>query len=222
MNRRGRGCEDVGVKRTGVVAALLAIVAAGCGGGSSSPGSTDNIRAQVVDYAKLHGAVPIQHDPKPTFRLVDTAGHPYDIRRQTEGYATLLYFGYTHCPDECPTTMATLASAMHQLDAADHADVQVVFVTTDPARDTGPVIRRWLDRFDPDFTGLTGPLPAILKIARRVGVPVEKGKRLPSGGYDMTHGTQVLGMNGSHDVPVVWTLGTTAPEFAHDIHQLLS
>jgi protein SCO1/2 len=95
-------------------------------------------------------------------------------------------------------------------------------VTTDPTRDTGPVIRHWLDRFDPHFTGLTGPLSTILKVARQVGVPVAKGKRLPSGGYDITHGTQVLGMNGSHNVPVVWTLGTTAPEFASDIHQLLS
>jgi protein SCO1 len=69
---------------------------------------------------------------------------------------------------------------------------------------------------------VTGPLPTILKVASKVGVPVAKGKRLPSGGYDITHGTQVLGMDGSHKVPVVWTLGTTAPEFAHDIHQLLS
>ena len=59
-------------------------------------------------------------------------------------------------------------------------------------------------------------------VARQVGVPVAKGRRLPSGGYDITHGTQVLGVNGAHDVPVVWTLGTTAPEFASDIHQLLS
>jgi protein SCO1/2 len=51
---------------------------------------------------------------------------------------------------------------------------------------------------------------------------VLKGKRLPSGGYDVTHGTQVLAVDGKNTVPVVWTLGTTAPEFAHDIHQLLS
>jgi protein SCO1/2 len=84
------------------------------------------------------------------------------------------------------------------------------------------VIRRWLDKFDPDFTGLTGPLPTIKRIAREVGVPVAKGRRLPSGGYDVSHGTQVLGMAGSHTVHVAWTLGTTAPELARDIHQLLS
>jgi protein SCO1/2 len=118
--------------------------------------------------------------------------------------------------------MATLASAMLQLDDSDRANVQVVFVTTDPARDTGPVVRRWLDHFDSDFVGVTGPLPTLKRVAEQVGVPVAKGRRLPSGGYDVTHGTQVLGLDGSDKIPVAWTLGTTAPEFAHDIHQLLS
>jgi protein SCO1 len=158
----------------------------------------------------------------PATGLTDTAGRPFSLADSTHQRLTLLFFGYTHCPDECPTTMATLASALLQLDAADRDRVQVVFVTTDPARDTGPVIRHWLDRFDPAFVGLTGPLPRITTVATAVGVPVLKGKRLASGGYDVTHGTQVLAVDGKNTVPVVWTIGTTAPEFAHDIHQLLS
>jgi protein SCO1/2 len=110
---------------------------------------------------------------------------------------------------------------MLQLDSADRDNVQVVFVTTDPARDTGPVIRTWLNHFSSSFVGVTGPLPTIKKVATAVGVPIAKGRRLPSGGYDVTHGTQVLGIDANNNVPVVWTLGTTAPEFAHDIHQLL-
>ncbi len=55
-----------------------------------------------------------------------------------------------------------------------------------------------------------------------MGVAIEKGRRLPSGGYDVTHGTQVLALDGTNTVPVVWTIGATAPEFAHHIHQLLS
>jgi protein SCO1/2 len=168
------------------------------------------------------GAVLHQPYRAPATELTDTSGHPFSLAGSTHQRLTLIFFGYTHCPDECPTTMATLASAMLQLDAADRADVQVVYVTTDPARDTGPVIREWLDHFSKDFVGLTGPLPTIKRVAEQVGVPVEKGRRLPSGGYDVTHGTQVLGMDGSNKIPVVWTLGTTAPEFAHDIHQLLS
>jgi protein SCO1/2 len=118
--------------------------------------------------------------------------------------------------------MTTIAAALLQLDDADLQNVQVVFVTTDPARDTPPVIRHWLDRFSSSFVGLSGSLPTIERVATDVGVPVAKGRRLPSGGYDVTHGTQVLGLDGKNQIPVVWTLGTTAPEFAHDIHQLLS
>ena len=158
----------------------------------------------------------------PATPLTDTDGSSFSLENSTDKRMTLLFFGYTHCPDECPTTMATLASAMLQLDQSDRQNVQVVFVTTDPARDTESVIRHWLDRFDPSFVGLTGSLPTITKVATAVGVPILKGKRLPSGGYDVTHGTQVLAVDGKNTVPVVWTLGTTAPEFAHDIHQLLS
>jgi protein SCO1/2 len=194
--------------RSRIAVLLLAVIAlAGC---SSSAAS------------EFTGAVLHRPYHAPDTRLSDTKGHPYSLATSTDHRLTLVFFGYTHCPDECPTTMATLASAMLQLDAADRANVQVVFVTTDPARDTGPVIRHWLDRFDPSFVGLTGSLPTITKVATDVGVPVLKGKRLPSGGYDVTHGTQVLAVDGKNTVPVVWTLGTTAPEFAHDIHQLLS
>lgn len=167
------------------------------------------------------GAVLHQKYHVPATELTDTEGHPYSLAKDTHKPLTLVFFGYTHCPDECPTTMATLASAMLQLDAADRSKVQVVFVTTDPARDTGPVIRAWLNHFSSSFIGVTGPLPTITKVATAVGVPIAKGRRLPSGGYDVTHGTQVLGVDANNNVPVVWTLGTTAPEFAHDIHQLL-
>lgn len=158
----------------------------------------------------------------PATRLTDTEGRPFSLAGSTDKRLTLIFFGYTHCPDECPTTMATLASAMLQLDDSDGRNVQVVFITTDPARDTGPVIRHWLDHFSSSFVGVTGPLPRIKRVGDDLGVPIAKGRRLPSGGYDVMHGTQVLGMDGKNQVPVVWTLGTTAPEFAHDIHQLLS
>jgi protein SCO1/2 len=192
-----------------VVALLLlaAVALAGCAKSSAS---------------ELTGAVLHRKYHAPATELTDTEGRPFSLASSTDKRLTLVFFGYTHCPDECPTTMATLASAMLQLDAADRDDVQVVFVTTDPARDTGPVIRHWLDRFDPSFVGVTGPLPRIKHVATALGVPVAHGRRLPSGGYDVTHGTQVLALDGTNTVPVVWTIGATAPQFASDIHQLLS
>ncbi len=186
---------------------LLVLAVAGC-----SKSSADTFTGAVL-HQKYHA---------PATMMTDTDGQPYSLASSTDHRLTLIFFGYTHCPDECPTTMATLASAMLQLDKADRDNVQVVFVTTDPARDTGPVIRQWLDRFDPAFVGVTAPLPTIKHVATTMGVPIAKGRRLPSGGYDVTHGTQVLALDGSNTVPVVWTLGATAPELAHDIHQLLS
>src|SRR6185437_7268804 len=157
------------------LALVMGIALAGC-----SKSSADTFSGAVL-HVPYH---------VPSTRLTDTEGRPYSLATSTTKRLTLLFFGYTHCPDECPTTMATLASAMLQLDDADRANVQVVFVTTDPARDTGPVIRSWLDHFDDDFVGATGPLPTIKRVAERVGVPIEKSPRLPSGGYDVTHGTQ--------------------------------
>jgi protein SCO1 len=196
--------------RSALLVALSLVMGAALA--SCSKSSADTFSGAVL-HAPYH---------VPATRLVDTDGRPYSLAANTTKRLTLLFFGYTHCPDECPTTMATLASAMLQLDEADRANVQVVFVTTDPARDTGPVIRSWLDHFSSAFVGVTGPLNTIKTVATDVGVPVAKGRRLPSGGYDVSHGTQVLGVDGKNTVPVVWTLGTTAPEFAHDIHQLLN
>lgn len=190
-----------------VAALVLAPVLSGCA----------QSHADTFAGAVLHRPYTV-----PVTSLTDTDGKPFSLARSTHRRLTLVFFGYTHCPDECPTTMATLASAMLQLDDADRAHVQVVFVTTDPARDTGPVLRHWLDHFSSSFVGLTGPLRRIKTIATDLGVPVAKGRRLASGGYDVTHGTQVLAVDGKNTVPVVWTLGTTAPEFAHDLHQLLS
>jgi protein SCO1 len=172
--------------------------------------------------ASFRGAV--LHTPYvvPKTELTDMNGQPYSLVTDTTKRLTLLFFGYTNCPDECPATMAALASGMTRLDATDRADVAVVFVTTDPARDTGARLKQWLGRFDPTFLGVTGPLDTIKQVGESLGVPISKGKRLPSGGYDVTHGTQVLAIDGKNQVPVVWTLGTSGRQFADDIHHLLS
>ena len=96
-----------------------------------------------------------------------------------------------------------------------------MFVTTDPARDDEAALREYLDRFDPSFVGLTGPLPTIVDIGKDLAVAIEHGERLPGGGYDVAHGTAVLGIDSDDVVPIVWTQGTSATEFADDVHQLL-
>src|ERR1700733_3713586 len=94
--------------------------------------------------------------PKPRFTLTDTSGARFDLALKTQGYTTLLFFGYTHCPDMCPLQMAMIAQALKKIPAASADQFKVVFVTTDPERDTPKVLRSWLDHFDKRFIGLTG------------------------------------------------------------------
>ena len=153
--------------------------------------------------------------------LTDTDGQPYSLTTDTDARLTLVFFGYTHCPDICGTVMSNLASAVTRLDAADRKQVQVVFVTTDPARDDEQTLRHYLDHYDPDFLGLTGPLKDIVAVGDSVHVAIEKGQKLPSGGYEVVHGTTVIGIDHHDQVPVVWTEGTSAAQYAADIHSLL-
>ena len=80
--------------------------------------------------------------PKPRFVLTDTSGAPFDFWNRTRGTVTLLFFGYTYCPDQCPTHMANIGAALKKLPPGVAGQVQLIFVTTDPARDPPAVLRR--------------------------------------------------------------------------------
>ena len=193
-------------------AALAAVLLAASGCGGSASGDDAPFAGQVLEN-------PYQVDPAP---LTSTDGRSFSLADDTDARLTLVFFGYTHCPDICQVVMATLASAMQQLDDADRAHVQVVYVTTDPARDTEGALRSYLARLDPAFLGLTGDLDTIVQIGKTVAVGVSEGEKLPSGGYDVTHSTQILGIDSADEVPVYWSQDTTARQLASDIHTLLS
>src|SRR5215467_3592343 len=112
--------------------------------------------AQQGNTGPYRGGLVTPPLPKPAFVLTDTSGAPFDFRQKTDGYVTLLFFGYTYCPDQCPMHMANLGAALKKLPPAIAGQVKLVFVTTDPERDFPAVLRRWLDLFDPHFIGLTG------------------------------------------------------------------
>jgi protein SCO1 len=196
-----------------LVAAVLlgasALLLAGCGDDPSSGGDG------------FHGAVLDQPYVVPKTTLTDTDGEPYSLASDTDRPVTLVFFGYTHCPDICQVVMSTLASALTRLDEQDRDRVDVVFVTTDPARDDAHTLRTYLDRFDPSFIGLTGDRDTIIEIGKPLAVAVEKGQRLPSGGYEVAHSTQVTAIDESDRVPILWTQGTPSADFADDIHRLL-
>ncbi|MBD8869705.1 SCO family protein [Nocardioides sp. MJB4] len=157
----------------------------------------------------------------PAAELVDTEGEPYSLAAQTDRPLTLLFFGYTHCPDICQIVMSNIASALTRLDDAARDQVDVVFVTTDPARDDATVLRSYLDRFDPSFVGLTGDLRTIVEAGEEIGVLIDKGDRLPSGGFDIAHTDRVFAIDGDDEIPVLWGKETSAAQFAADITTIL-
>ena len=97
----------------------------------------------------------------------------------------------------------------------------MVFVTTDPARDTEQVLTTYLDHFDPTFVGLTGDLTDIQAVGKPFGVGMTQEDKMASGGYDVTHGTTITGVEPGGEAPVYWNQDTSSAEFASDIHQLL-
>jgi protein SCO1/2 len=154
--------------------------------------------------------------------LTDTAGQDYSLVDDTDKDLTLVFFGYTHCPDICQTVMANLTTAMTRLDERDRDRVDVVYVTTDPARDTESVLKRYLAHFDPEFIGLTGELQTIIDVAKPLGVGITQGERLPSGGYEVTHGATITGIDADDQGSVFWRESTSSADFAADIHRLLN
>ena len=191
-----------------LVAPLLLLTA--CGG-----------EAQSAD-GELHGTRLDPPFPVSSTPLTDTDGQPFSLTKDTDRPLTVVFFGYTKCPDICQTVMSNLASAMTRLDAADRDRVDVVLVTTDPARDTEAVLKTYLTHFDPTFVGLTGDLDTIVDVAKPLGVGITQGEKLPSGGYEITHGTTITGIDADDQGSVYWDEQTSSADFAADIHTLLN
>jgi protein SCO1 len=192
------------------VIGLLIAVLTGCSG-SSSASTGSSSKSGLTAATKL--PTPVN---APSFVLTDTSGASYDFKTKTAGHVTLLYFGYTNCPDVCPTTMADIAVALQQLGAS-ASGVTVVFVTTDPVRDTGPVIKAWLTHFNTAFVGLTGTQDAVDAAADSVGVPIEPPVREADGTYSVTHGAQVLAFSADGKARAVFLAGVGSDGYIHDL-----
>jgi protein SCO1 len=199
------------------VLAVAALATASCGNSGA-----DSVPVSGVQGPDNHGYTGTYLDAPyvvPDIALTDTAGEPYSVAT-AQTPLKLVFFGYTHCPDICQIVMSTVASAVTRLDAAERAKVQVLFVTTDPARDNEKVLRTYLDRLDPDFEGLTGKLASVIDLAKPLKVYIDKGQRLPSGGYEVEHTTYVFGVTGD-DARIAWAQDTSPATMAADIIRLL-
>jgi len=127
------------------------------------------------------------------FELLDHKGKSFS-RAQLLGRWTLVFFGFTHCPDICPTTMVELADLKSQLANTEAEATQVVMVSVDPARDTPERLSEYVPYFHPEFLGVTGDFTAILSFAQRLNAPFRKLSE-PDGDYQMEHTANVVLMN---------------------------
>ncbi len=211
----------------------VGLLAGGCG--TAAPTAT----AGPHSY---HGPEPEpgRVPPRPSFTLTDTSGRRFDFRQETAGRPTLLYFGYTHCPDECPTAMADIGAALRAVPAAVRDATRVVFVTTDPARDDAARLRRWLDTYSTGYVGLLGSQAEVDAAQAAVGVPAasKAGPQptLPGQpsehvhapgtaphthdgplGYGVDHASVIFAFNASDRMPVIYPAGSSPSDIAADL-----
>lgn len=171
--------------------------------------------------------------PRPAFTLTDTEGRPYDFAAETQGQLTLLFFGYTHCPDICPGHLSILSGAM---DMPGVPQPKVVFVTTDPARDTPERLRGWLDNFDEDYVGLTGTVAEVAAAEQAAFVAGsirldEDGNAVtaePAAGsagaaadYEVGHAAQILAYTPDDRSHLAYPFGTRRQDWADDLPRML-
>lgn len=159
--------------------------------------------------------------PKPRFVLTDTSGAPFDFWNRTLGSVTLLFFGYTYCPDQCPTHMANIGVALKKLPPGIADQVDLVFVTTDPARDTPAQLRRWLDNFDRNFVGLTGTEAALEAVQKAAGVPPDHKTEPRNGNYSIAHANFVVAYTKDNLAHVIYPGGVSKDDWIHDLPLLV-
>ncbi|MBA2807453.1 SCO family protein [Streptomyces sp. KM273126] len=215
-------------KKTYAAAALLAAAAltlSACGS------SGDDANASVAEVSEESGttkAATVLDKPfeKPDLVLTDTEGKSYDFRKETEGKPTLIYFGYTNCPDVCPLTMNNIAVAEKEvskkLPKSELANLRIVFVTTDPERDTPKALGEWLKGIDPDVVGLTGDFDTIQAGARTVGISIDPPTKGKDGKVTSMHGTQVIAFSPKTDGGyVLYGEDATVEDYTKDLPKLL-
>ena len=148
------------------------------------------------------------------FHLLDATGRPF-ARADLLGAPALVFFGFTHCPDVCPTTLLKLARIRRE---AALPDLRVLFVSVDPERDTPPVIGMYVHAFDPTFEGLTGDAATIRSVASNFGVAVNRVE-LPGGDYTMDHSAVVFLLDRQARIAAIFTPPLEVPAFVADLRR---
>jgi protein SCO1/2 len=185
-----------------IFAAVLAIIAGGA--------FTVQHIAQGGGRATTYFGTPLEPPKNATDAvLTDQNGHPSHVLDAAYP-ATFLFFGYTHCPDECPLALASLAKAYRGLAPAARSRTRIVFVSVDPARDTAGVMKTYVDHFGAPILGLTGSEAELAPVWKAYGVDVDAKSR------EIGHGDAIYAIDATQRVVLIYTPDTPASELRSD------
>jgi protein SCO1/2 len=192
------------VRRLLAATLVVALAGAGCG-------TRDKASFQLTDVT---GAAFGK-----TLALTDHNGTPRTLE-QFKGKVVVVFFGFTHCPDACPTTMVELAQVARDL-GPENRRLQVLFVTVDPQRDTPDVLRQYVPAFNPTFLGLYGSADETARAAKEFKVYFQK-QPLPGGDYTMDHSAGMFVFDPAGRLRLFAQYGAGAQTLLHDIRLLLA
>ena len=195
-------------RREVVLAALAALAATGCD--KLLPGSTTPFNGVDITGSDLG----------PDFRLTDHNGKERTLA-DFRGKVVALFFGYTHCPDVCPTTLSDMANALQSL-GPDAPRVQVLFATLDPKRDTAELLKNYVPAFNPTFLGLRGDAAAQAKVTKDFKIyAAERPGKTPES-YTVDHSAQTLVFDTRGKLRLMLPYGTPGDKIASDFRILLN
>lgn len=171
--------------------------------------------------ANLRGTTYTEPYPSaPQFELTGGNGSRFRLA-DARGNIVMLFFGYTSCPDVCPTTTAELKTALDELRDDQAKDVKVVFVTVDPERDTPERVQEYVNHFDQDFIGLSGTEPQLAKVWNDYGVFRQKVEGTSAMGYLVDHTARVTLIDQDGNLRVSYGFDTPVEDIVHDLKLLL-
>jgi protein SCO1 len=195
----------------------------GCADGSSD----GNAAVSVNGESGWRGTAIRAGYPLPDQEFTDTSGSPVVPAEEAADGVTLVFFGYTHCPDICNVVLANIASALRRSSKDVRDSTRMIFVSTDPARDKPTVLREYLDRFDPRFDGLVAPAGTVAQAAEELHISYERPDGSigghdgagHAGGYQVEHGTYTTAFVDG-EATVVWSDTTPVADLRADLSRL--
>jgi protein SCO1/2 len=175
--------------------------------------------SQELDPSQFKGTFLPTPIPAPDFALSNAAGDTVHLS-DYEGEIVLLYFGYTFCPDICPTTLSELSKVQRELDDAGEK-IQVLMITVDPERDTPEKLEQYVTHFHPDFVGLSGTKEEIDAAGEGFGIFYEKEEGTEATGYLVNHTARVFVVDPQGNYQLSFAYGTPVEDIVHDLRLLM-